>query len=32
MEELKVIENEIVCVYETDKGQKVVYGTELHVG
>ncbi len=30
MEELKVIENEIVPVYETDKGQKVVYGTELH--
>ena len=30
MEELKVIENEIVSVYETDKGEKVVYGTELY--
>lgn len=27
---LKVIENELVPVYETDKGEKVVYGTELH--
>lgn len=30
MEELKIIESELVPVYETDKGQKVVYGTELH--
>lgn len=30
MEELKVIESELVPVYETDKGQKVVYGSELH--
>ena len=30
MEELKVIENDLVPVYETDKGEKVVYGTELH--
>lgn len=27
---LTVIENELVPVYETDKGAKVVYGTELH--
>lgn len=30
MIDLKVIENELVPVYETDKGEKVVYGTELH--
>lgn len=30
MEELRVIENDLVPVYETDKGEKVVYGTELH--
>lgn len=30
MDNLKVIENELVPVYETDKGIKVVYGTELH--
>jgi len=30
MMDLKVIENELVPVYETDKGEKVVYGTELH--
>lgn len=30
MAKLKVIENELVPVYETDKGEKVVYGTELH--
>lgn len=30
MMDLKVIENELVSVYETDKGEKVVYGTELH--
>lgn len=30
MNELKVIENELVTVYETSTGEKVVYGTELH--
>lgn len=30
MEELKAIENELVPVYETDKGEMVVYGLELH--
>lgn len=30
MEVLKVIENELVPVYETDKGEKVVYGLELY--
>mgnify|MGYP002768666529 CR=1 FL=1 len=30
MAELKVIENEIVPVYETEKGIKVVNGRELH--
>ena len=30
MSELKVIENELVPVYETSKGEKVVYGSELH--
>ncbi len=30
MNELKVIENELVPVYETSTGEKVVYGTELH--
>lgn len=28
--DLKVIENELVPVYETSEGEKVVYGTELH--
>lgn len=28
--DLKLIENELVPVYETDKGEKVVYGAELH--
>lgn len=28
--DLKLIENELVPVYETDKGEKVVYGSELH--
>lgn len=28
--ELKVIENELVPVYETSTGEKVVYGSELH--
>lgn len=27
---LTVIENELVPVYETSTGEKVVYGTELH--
>lgn len=31
MENLKIIENELVPVYETSTGEKVVYGTELHV-
>ncbi len=30
MDELKVIENELVPVYETDTGEKVVNGRELH--
>lgn len=30
MEELKVIENELVPVYETSIGEKVVYGSELY--
>lgn len=30
MQELKVIENELVPVYETSTGKKVVYGSELH--
>lgn len=30
MQELKVIENELVPVYETSTGEKVVYGSELH--
>lgn len=30
MEKLRVIENELVPVYETSTGEKVVYGTELH--
>lgn len=30
MQGLKVIENELVPVYETDTGEKVVYGSELH--
>lgn len=30
LNELKVIENELVPVYETGTGEKVVYGTELH--
>ncbi len=30
MENLKVLENELVPVYETSTGKKVVYGTELH--
>ena len=28
--ELKVIENELVPVYETSTGERVVYGSELH--
>lgn len=30
MNEMKIIENDLVPVYETEKGIKVVYGTELH--
>ena len=30
MEELKIVENGLVPVYETSTGEKVVYGTELH--
>lgn len=30
MQNLSVIENELVPIYVTDKGEKVVYGTELH--
>ncbi len=30
MENLKMLENELVPVYETNTGEKVVYGTELH--
>lgn len=30
MNNLKVLENELVTVYETSTGEKVVYGTELH--
>jgi len=30
MMDLNVIENGLVPVYETDNGEKVVYGTELH--
>ncbi len=31
MNNLKVIENDLVPVYETNTGEKVVYGTELYV-
>ncbi len=27
---LRIIENELVPVYETSNGEKVVYGTELY--
>lgn len=30
MADLKIIENELVPVYETSTGEKVVYGSELH--
>ena len=30
MENLRVIENDLVPVYETEAGEKVVYGSELH--
>ena len=30
MDNLKVIENDIVPVYETDRGEHVVYGSDLH--
>lgn len=31
MTDLRIIENELVPVYETSEGEKVVYGSELHV-
>lgn len=31
MSDLKIIENDLVPVYETSTGERVVYGTELHV-
>ena len=30
MRDLQMIENELVPVYQTSTGEKVVYGTELH--
>lgn len=30
MEDLKLIESDLVSVYETDKGEKIVYGKDLH--
>lgn len=30
MENLSIIENELVPVYTTSTGEKVVYGTDLH--
>lgn len=30
MQNLQIIENELVSVYETNTGEKVVYGTDLH--
>lgn len=30
MDELRLIENELVPVYETDAGQRIVYGKDLH--
>lgn len=30
MDNLKIIENELVPVYETSTGEKVIYGSELH--
>lgn len=30
MNNLQIIDNELVSVYETNTGEKVVYGTELH--
>lgn len=30
MNEMKIIENDLVPVYETDKGIKIVYGKDLH--
>ncbi len=30
MSKIRVIENKLVPVYETDTGEKLVYGTELH--
>ena len=31
MNELRVIENNLVPVYETSTGEKVVYGSELYM-
>lgn len=30
MSKLQIIENDLVPVYETSAGEKVVYGSELH--
>lgn len=30
MEQLSMIENELVPIYTTSTGEKVVYGTDLH--
>ena len=30
MNDLRMIENELVPVYKTSTGEKVVYGSELH--
>lgn len=30
MNDLRIIESDLVPVYETSTGEKVVYGTELH--
>lgn len=29
--EMRILENDLIPVYETSTGEKVVYGTELHV-
>lgn len=30
--EMRILENDLIPVYETNSGEKVVYGTELHAG
>lgn len=30
--EMRILENDLIPVYETSTGEKVVYGTELHIG